>query len=218
MNFLNNIHFTSCLDKAVEQLHRHRMTVEEYDRWLGYEFPEIRLAIKSLKAEVIGSALSRSTPTIHDEGPFTVDTLREALRRRRADTRIGHYIKPGNIQKILHYLRQPFSKDEGEVRQARLDAAALLDPEGAQYRCATCMAWTSRALCPDCGTGGEPNAVKKTCDHFLGLDWGNPRHDLMASFVYASNTGDIHGVSEEFEWCPRCGEKVDVKLTKAHQW
>ncbi len=210
LRILENMAFLGGIAEAVAQLHRHRVAVMEYDKWLSGEFPETRLVLKSLKAEVIGGLRNAGTPTIDDDGPFTVSSLREALRLRQRSSKIGHYRKPDNIVQILDCLRNPYGHDEVETRAARWEAAALLDPAGANYRCWRCAFWTSRALCPDCGSGpnGMPSNKLPPCDHIVGIDWGNPNHEVGAIEVRQSSTRTSTYDYEPFDYCPDCGQRM----------
>lgn len=66
--------------KELQELYRWRVKWQEYRRWLA-EFEEVGAALDNLKDEVDGKALSASYPP-GDVGPWTVEALREHLRRK----------------------------------------------------------------------------------------------------------------------------------------
>lgn len=69
--------------RTEETLSRYRSKISLYQRWLA-EFPEVALVLGNLVAEAEGKeSLSASFPA-PDQGPWTVEGLRDVLRRRRA--------------------------------------------------------------------------------------------------------------------------------------
>lgn len=69
--------------KEMEELCRWRISWEQYRRWLG-EFPEVRMALDNLRAEVDGQQLDACTPP-GKKGPWTVSGLRDRLRSLAAE-------------------------------------------------------------------------------------------------------------------------------------
>ena len=67
--------------QELQELYRWRVKWQEYRRWLA-EFEEVGITLDNLKAEVSGEGLSASHPP-HDQGPWTVEALREHMRSRR---------------------------------------------------------------------------------------------------------------------------------------
>lgn len=154
---LANAGFDGNIDKAIERLYSYRVNVGQYRQWLS-EFPDVATVLDNLRdeTECISPFLDACHPP-GPKGPWTISSLREVLRRRLHDSRIGHYRKPDDINNLLHVLRNPYGYTDDYVAKIRHRAADLLDPAG---RCATCMAWCSDAYCPDCGRGTKAPATE----------------------------------------------------------
>lgn len=71
---------TSHTMTASQELERWRVLMAQYRQWLA-EFPDITLALDNLQAHVEGKALCASFPPSIC-GPWTIEGLRETLRRR----------------------------------------------------------------------------------------------------------------------------------------
>lgn len=94
--------------KELAELYRWRVKWEEYRRWLA-EFDDVGVVLDNLKAEVNGDGLSASLPP-SEPGPWTVDALREMMRKKRPKVVV---IPPAGPDE--HWMTHPVSPDKVSV-------------------------------------------------------------------------------------------------------
>lgn len=73
------------MSKDREKLERVMRTIQQYIRWMPEsEFPEVVLVLNNLLAVAEGKASLCASFPPSEQGPWSVDSLREVLRSRRA--------------------------------------------------------------------------------------------------------------------------------------
>lgn len=70
--------------KELEELHRYRIKIQEYHQWLC-EFPEIKITLENLQIEVKGQESLFTMYYESSKGPWTIQGLRECLRKMRKE-------------------------------------------------------------------------------------------------------------------------------------
>ncbi len=150
---LKNMQFAGDLSDAIEELGRWRIQWEEHRRWMA-EFRPVATVLDNMRAEARGLNCDGAPVTRHE---FLSD-LRELMRAQRAaddSARLLRYLRANEapLWDIVGKLRNPHGHDEETLRKARLAAAGILDPRGANFRCMRCTAWCHDEFCSDCGRG-----------------------------------------------------------------
>lgn len=67
--------------KDREELERRRVLMQEYQRWLA-EFPQIALVLDNMEAAAVGKEWLCASRPPSENGPWTIEGLREVLRQR----------------------------------------------------------------------------------------------------------------------------------------
>ena len=54
------------------------------------------------------------------------------------------------------------------------------------------------------------------CDHFIGFTL-DTRHEEFRQYYVSDNVEDVNVISYKFDYCPKCGEKIDWKENKHYE-
>ena len=65
----------------IAELDRWRLWCDEHIKWLSHEFPDVGASLSNLRAHAVGKEFLDASYPPGPSGPWTVDALRENLRR-----------------------------------------------------------------------------------------------------------------------------------------
>lgn len=117
------------MSKEAEELRRLKLAIQQYIRWMTFEFPDVVLVLENLQAVGEGKESLCASHPPSPTGPWSIDSLREVLRARRLSSQNAADQRRAHLETGLKVIRHAGQNFDSTAVWMQKIAAHALEPE-----------------------------------------------------------------------------------------